>query len=116
MTISSEKPYSNYVVREGYCISQEEEESKSSKSNEKLTLDIDAAKNIHPRQWRDAITRHNTFLHSEPIIPKVLVKGDNNYRDCYGFVVGKKYLMEGVKGSVDNHAFVYEGGWLGGKL
>ena len=59
---------------------------------------------------------HVTFLHSEPIVPKLLTKCDNDYRDSFGFIVGEKYTNESVQDKFNNHTFVYQGGWLGGKL
>ena len=104
MLISSRKPYSSYVS---------EEESKPSKSNG--TLGIDVTLHAHPRQWSGGIKRHNTFLHSEPIVQKI-VYNDQDSRDSFGLEVGKKYVDVEVRGTVGYHTFTYKGDWFGGKL
>jgi len=63
---------------------------------------------------QSVIKRHSTFLHSEPIIYKILMINDDG-RDCYGLEVRKLYPNIKVDGKVNSKAYTYRGGWLGGK-
>jgi hypothetical protein len=65
---------------------------------------------------REVIQRHCTFLHSEPIVHKILIKSPDDEKDCYGLDVGKKYVNIRVDGKVNSQPYLYQGGWLGGKL
>ena len=64
---------------------------------------------------RNTVKRqHGTFLHSEPIVAKILLKSDLDRKDCYGLNVGEKYKSVKVDGKVNSQPYVYKGGWLGG--